>query len=310
MTVEQFKSDIPLSAGRNANYFTSFNPDRRAIYEQSDYAEILFQDLENLRKYASTEEKKEALAVEFVRYREGCKTKWLNYLSSKSRCASAMITGPANFPTRRNEKANRSADNKYQEYKDFRERASKAIIKKLCPELSPIMAGDSDAVERLTAKIGKAEAVQVLMKLANKIVRSDKSGELTEKKIADLVSLGMTTETVNSVFAPDFCGRVGYPSYKLTNNNANIKRMKGRLRSIQRNQAQPVQNVSGEGGLRLEDCPPDNRVRIFFPGKPDYEVRSGLKSHGFRWTPTLTCWQAYRSQRTLDYAKSVIDGGK
>src|SRR6185295_14844493 len=83
---------------------------------------------------------------------------------------------------------------------------------------------------------------------------------------------------------------------------ANIRRLKQRLASVS---AAKVEEVTAEVGenARLEDCPADNRVRLFYPGKPDREVRTRLKGAGFRWAPSLGCWQAYRNHRTLETAK-------
>jgi len=47
--------------------------------------------------------------------------------------------------------------------------------------------------------------------------------------------------------------------------NANIRRMRNGLGAITRDQATPKRQV---GTRRLEDCPAENRVRLFFPDKP------------------------------------------
>jgi hypothetical protein len=86
-----------------------------------------------------------------------------------------MITGPSNFPTRRNEKRNNIAHKRLEELLEFRNRALAAIRKTHCPELRPIMAGDSDATERLKTKIADAEKLQERMKAANVIVRKFKN---------------------------------------------------------------------------------------------------------------------------------------
>lgn len=59
------------------------------------------------------------------------------------------------------------------------------------------------------------------------------------------------------------------------------------------------------GDLTIEECYSENRVRVHFPGKPEEEMRVNLKRHGFRWAPSLGCWQAYISRRTLDFIKEI-----
>lgn len=44
-------------------------------------------------------------------------------------------------------------------------------------------------------------------------------------------------------------------------------------------------------------------MRLYFSGKPDDATRGRLKSRGFRWTPSLGCWQAYRNPTALDVAR-------
>src|SRR5713226_2420039 len=162
-----FATDIPLNLARAAPSGTSFVPDRRAQQEQADYAETLRADYEELAKLADTPEKQAQLAKELERYRAGYRKRAVALLHSRSRCLSVIITGRARFPVARNEKRNRIAHKRLEELLDFRTRALAAIRKALQPELRPIMAGDSDATDRLRAKIAQAEELQGRMKAAN-----------------------------------------------------------------------------------------------------------------------------------------------
>ena len=42
----------------------------------------------------------------------------------------------------------------------------------------------------------------------------------------------------------------------------------------------------------------DNRLQVFFDGKPDADTRAELKSNGFRWAPSVGAWQR---QLTVSY---------
>ncbi len=299
-----YLSDIPLSTARAAHSGTSFVPEKRGDQECQSYANTLAHDYANLAKYATTDEKRASLDEEFRTYRAGYRSRYIAMLSAKSRVMSTMITGGSNFPTRRNAKRGSTADNRTDELLAFRERALAAITKVLRPELRPVMAGDDDAVERLEAKIAKAEKFQEQAKALNACIRKHaKAGPDAQVK-ALVETYGISEEKAREWIKPDFCGRIGIPSYELQNNNANIRRMKERLAQISAAKAAPVvETTSDTSAIRFEDNPGDNRVRLFFPGKPDAAIRTRLKSAGFRWTPSLGCWQAYRNNRTIDLAK-------
>lgn len=302
-THPHFASDIPESLARSAHAGTSFVPEERAAQMRSEYAETLARDYEALSRFATTEEKRATLAEEFERYREGYRKRTCAWLSSRSRCLSTMVTGPSNFNTRRNEKRNDVADRRGRELVEFRERALAAIRKTLCPELRPIMSGDSDAQERLEEKLKKAEALQERMKAANAAIRKyAKVGP--DAQVAALVVLGFPQEIARKLLEPDFCGRIGFAEFEIRNNNANIRRMKARLEGVTRDRATPTTEEEG-ASARLEDCPAENRVRLFFPGKPEASVRDTLKSGGFRWTPTIGAWQAYRNPGSIALARRV-----
>lgn len=167
----------------------------------------------------------------------------------------------------------------------------------------PVMAGDADATERLEEKIKTAEAVQDRMRAVNAAIRKHKKAG-PEAQVTAMVEAGIKRAQAVGLLSPDFAGRIGFADYELTNNNANIKRMKERLASVSRNQAKEDTVIEGENA-RFEDCPADNRVRLFFTGKPSEEVRSTLKRGGFRWSPTIGAWQAYRNYLSIGKAKQV-----
>ena len=306
MNKETFLHDISRELANRAHAGTSFSPEERGAAEINDYASTLAADYDNLAREADTPEKLALLQTEFARYREGYRKRYTAYLASRSRCLSTMITGPSNFPTHRNQKRNAVADRRVTDLSEFRSRALSAINKILHPERRPIMSGDADAVTRLTEKVAEAEALQTKMRAVNAAIRRHaKAGK--EAQVAAIVEAAPDLDATRAalMLQPDCLGRIGYADYELSNNNANIRRMKGRIELLSRNKASAPLSLRGDGVL-CEDCPADNRVRLFFTGIPNQAIRTRLKSMGFRWTPSLRCWQAYRNSRSLESAKAFV----
>jgi hypothetical protein len=157
----------------------------------------------------------------------------------------------------------------------------------------PIRAEDAHAVEQLQARIAEAERLQERMKTANKIVRDKKLTD--DEKVARLGSeCGIPQDGARKLLRPDFAGRIGFANYELTNNAANIRRMQARVDALTKEGARPSVTVQFPGG-RMEDNAEDCRVRIYHDAKPGSDVIAKLKSNGFHWSPTLTCWQRLRN---------------
>ena len=150
-------------------------------------------------------------------------------------------------------------------------------------ESRAISSDDPDAVTKLRAKIEKAETTQEMMKAANRLVRK---GDVDA--LADL--LDCSREKAEAVVAPDFCGRRGFADYQLTNNSANIRRMKARIQTLgAADDAVAAGPVAGDG-WQLEEHAEDNRIWFIFDAKPPANVRAVLKGHGFKWSPSRTAW--------------------
>jgi len=294
---------LPRELAQCAHSGTSFVPYQRATQEQDGFTAHLQGLYSELLTHCKTDEMRAVLESEFERYQERYSRLYRAYLASKSRCMSTMIAGPSNFPVRRMEKRNAVVDRRRSELIEFQSRAKAAIIRELHPERRPIMTGDANASERLADKIAEAEHMQNRMRAANAAIRKHKKAG-PEAQIAALVALEFSEGIAKRLLEPDFCGRIGFADYQLTNNNANIRRMKERLEHVSAVQALPTVEAEGEAA-RVEDSPADNRVRLFFPGKPSAEIRTDLKRCGFRWSPTIGAWQAYRNAGTIAKAQAV-----
>lgn len=299
-----FLGDVPLSLAVQAHNGTSFSPEKRGARAQKEHAEAMAADYKEMHAQAVRGGTLDLLPEVFARYRARQASTYRAYLASSSRIVSSFIAGPSNFPAERMNKRADIAHRRLTEYLDGGEMAKSAAIRTLRPDLRAIMAGDADAVDRLTVKINAAEREQQAMKEANKAIRQHaKAGEAAQ--LEALMGLGFSESRAVEMLHPRWGNAQGFPSYRLTNNNANIRRMRERLEQITKAQACEVVEIEGADGIRLEDDAPANRVRLFFPGKPAAEIRDTLKARGFRWAPTVGAWQAYRNSSTLKTAQEM-----
>lgn len=165
-----------------------------------------------------------------------------------------------------------------------------------------IYLGDDDSVDRLQAKLDGLVKMQETMKATNKIVRSKLLSE--EDKEVKLSQMGYSQNSIKELMTP-YLGELGYPKFKLTNNNAKINDTRKRLE-----RAKTMKNTENKeysiGDCVIVENYQENRLQLFFSGVPDSGIREQLKRNGFRWSRFNGCWQSYLNRRQLDRAKEIL----
>ena len=73
------------------------------------------------------------------------------------------------------------------------------------------------------------------------------------------------------------------------------------LKPVTYSQAETVEDVT------ITENEEKDGVEIRFSGKPDEDVRSNLKSNGFRWSRFSKCWYRKRSETSLAFANSFVN---
>lgn len=175
-----------------------------------------------------------------------------------------------------------------------------------------ISSDDPDALELLRDKLDKLQKKQEFMKAVNKIAKS----KLPQaEKVQKIMEFNVSEQNAIKVIEPDYLGRIGFPQYCLTNNNGNMSRIKQRIEQLERRAqiATKLEQESGTptveveiNGVKVVENYEDNRLQLFFPGKPSEDIRSQLKRAAFRWSPSNNCWQSFLNNYQKDRAQIIL----
>lgn len=205
--------------------------------------------------------------------------------SIDARVPSVMVAGPAKFPVKAKEKQNAARDSNMAEYQEIQGLLDKITY---CG-MGGVMSDDPAALDKLRAKLKKLEDLQAKMKAANAYYRKHKTLEgcpdLTTGEIQAISAEMKSSWRSNPV---------PFEAYELTNNNATIKRTRERVAALEAEAARAAaggtEDYEGKG-YTLRENTDICRIQFIFDGKPDDDVRSLLKSHGFKWSPREGAWQ-------------------
>ena len=141
-----------------------------------------------------------------------------------ARVPSILISGGGNFPVAKKHKQNAARDRNYGEYAEI----SKLLDKIRSVGMGGISADDDLAVEKLTKKLEGLESLQATMKAVNAYFRKHKTldgcPELTPEQ-AEKLKADMAQSWHLDKSKP-------YPAYLLSNNNANIRRVRQRIEEL------------------------------------------------------------------------------
>ncbi len=162
-----------------------------------------------------------------------------------------------------------------------------------------VSSDDPEAIQKLVTKVADLEKRQEFMKAANKAIRLKD----TEKGDAILLEMGLSERTIYTLRHPDY-GRLGFKGWELSNNNANIRRIKQRIEQLRQAPTETTEQTVGD--IKVVENADENRVQIIFPGKPPAETRKVLKSHGFRWSRYNMAWQRHLNNSGRYAAEAVI----
>ncbi len=174
-----------------------------------------------------------------------------------------------------------------------------------------ISSDDPEADTKLGDRVAELRAKQELYRNINQTIRSAftrarRQGlDDAHRKAFAVAALAdaklVSPELAPKLVEPDFAGRIGIADYAFRNNAGNIRRLEERRKILAARKATAGRQKT-IGDVRIVE---GDRVRIIFPDKPSEAVRSELKAHGFRWSPTAGAWQRHPSASAWWHAERI-----
>jgi uncharacterized protein YecE (DUF72 family) len=216
---------------------------------------------------------------------------WYNkHFAIESRYPSVLIAGPAKFDNHKKEKQNRARAAHWKELDKI-----KGLLCKIeAIGTGGISADDPDALAKLKDKLASLERNHGEMKAVNAYYRKHKTLDGCP---------GLTDDIRRSLEKYSDLGCI--PTYRLSYNLAEIKRLKKRIAELERVAEKPHQGWTFDTGEVVANADA-NRLQIFFVGKPDAALRSSLKKRAFKWAPRVGAWQRQLTNNAIHAAKEIL----
>ncbi len=147
-----------------------------------------------------------------------------------------------------------------------------------------ISSNDPEAVEKLEAKVARLERDRDRMKAANKAIKAGTKagldGEALAAKVAE--AAGCSIDTARKALTPDPMGRVGFPSYALTNIGAEIRRARKRIAELSTHDLTDGPEVDGDGwSIRTVD----GSIVLGFDERIAEDLFRQIRGSGWNWSP-------------------------
>lgn len=183
-----------------------------------------------------------------------------------------------------------------------------------------ISSDDPEVIAKLKARLAQKEALQDRMRTVNaawrKAKKPDADNQAGWERMAEIIGCEVSDlwnerEGIRHQ-ASYHVGDPPYFSWKLSNNNAGIRRLATRLSDLEREAAararvaEAMEEERDEGFCTVVENLELNRLQLFFPGKPSEAVRKILKQAGFRWARSEGAWQRLLNVNARCSAKYAI----
>ena len=202
-------------------------------------------------------------------------------VANDARVPSYLIAGGSEFPVHQKEKQNAARDSNMQEWQYIQ-----GLLDKIrSTGMGGIRQDDPQAIPKLQKKLDGLVKAQETMKAVNAYYRKhgtlDGCPHLSPDNIENLKA---------DMASSWHYEKKPFQSWELSNNNAEIRRIRQRIDSLTHARETVYVGWEFEGG-HVEANREQSRLQVFFEDKPDADARQQLKEHGFRWAPSVGAWQ-------------------
>ena len=231
------------------------------------------------------------------------------YYNEESRigcmCPSVMVSGGSNFPVQKKERQVKA----WEKNRENLEKANHILSEIQSAGTGSIDFSDPNAREMLQERLDRVQDIHSEHLKANAYYRKHKTLDgcpgISEKDAEWLNRPGVFNCGENGT--PLELNGQPFPAYELQGETAKIKRLKDRLKKYddQHSMSADGRETAFDGGKIVRNVE-QNRLQIVFEDKPDEDMRSSLKSNGFRWSPRNGAWQRQLTENAESVARVVL----
>ena len=295
---------------------TSFSSDKRGESIRLEYAGRLNEAHAEVMAKARTPEQQAAGLEALQEMKRRYRSAFMEYLGRRAGTTSWMITGRSGRNERRERKKMDAASKRAHTADEIFDRGLARAHGAVAQQKVTDAGGPLQVAKN---RLANAERFQAAMKAANRIIRKKKLSD--EEKVQGMIEIGLSAAAARKALTPDFAGRLGFPSYALTNNNALIKRLRDKIAKMEA-QAARIEAIEAGGAPALADIPfpagdgfpagsvefneADERLRLHFDAKPSADMIAKLKGRGFRWSRKNEAWQRKLTANARQAAGEVL----
>ena len=279
----------------DAYAWSSFDPEIRGETDIMIYGEELHNDLQIMQE----EERDTYIAA----YRQ----KLSAQLSALSRCANPMVTGRGGFDYHRQENTDRSYQNRYEEFRNWRQKVLEAVrrkkeaarpeeekLEKAWQTLKRDIRSSADTIHGIdTGQCRGYSRALFVSSILNKVSTYAGKGEVEiVEKAVDLIR--------------EYNARSGKPVITARNRFFQLPEVARQNRlKLKEIREKEKREVAFEGGTLVWNYEAD-RLQILFENIPNDGMRKELKASGFKWSPKQQAWQRQLTQNAVLAAQRVL----